>query len=218
MQFQLANQGLQWSDSFFLLNGAINTVQMAICAATIGTVLGTVLGWIRSVSSAATTITSPFVDMLRSVPMVITLILSNSVLSILGFPTSPFWFGIAALSAWMAAVTAEVARFAFRSVPANYQRGARSLGMTYFQELRYVSIPLAYRAGLTSWIGLLLGLIKDTALASIIGYVEFMRSAQILITRTHETWLLLLGTGLFYFVICYPISRYGRYLERKVAA
>lgn len=216
MQFQFANQGLQWSDSYFLLAGAINTIRISICAGIIGTALGIFLGWLRSVSLTARIVTSPFIDILRSVPMVIQLILANSFLSILGFPTSPFWFGVVALSAWMAAVTAEVSRSAFLSVPENYQRGARSLGMTYFQELRYVSAPLAYRAGLTSWIGLFLGLIKDSSLAGVIGYIEFMRSSQMLITRTHETWLLLLGTGLFYFLICYPVSRYSRYLERKI--
>lgn len=215
MQFQLANQGLQWSDSYFLMLGAWNTIRLAACAALIGTLIGILVGWLRSISLTARLLTTPLIDILRSVPMVIQLILANSFLSLLGFSTSPFWFGVVALSAWMAAVTAEVARSAFLSVPDNYQRGARSLGMSYFQGLRYVSAPLAFRAGLTSWIGLFLSLIKDSSLAGVIGYIEFTRNTQILITRTHETWLLLLGMGLFYFVICFPISRYSRTLERK---
>ena len=62
---------------------------------------------------------------------------------------------------------------------------------------------------------LVLSLIKDSALAGVVGYVEYMRSTQILITRTHETWLLLLGAGLLYFIICYPVSRYSRRLGEK---
>jgi hydroxyproline transport system permease protein len=216
MQFQFAHQGLQWSDSYFILMGAVNTIRLAVCAAALGTVLGIILGWLRSVSSVARFITAPFIDILRSVPMVIQLILVNSFLAMMGFGTSPFWFGTIALSAWMAAVTAEVARAAFQAVPEPYRRGARSLGMTYPQEFMHISIPLAYRAGLTSWIGLVLSLIKDSSLAGVIGYVEFTRNAQTLMTRTHETWLMLFGIGLFYFIICYPVSRYSRYLERKV--
>ncbi|AVA23892.1 amino acid ABC transporter permease [Rhizobium sp. NXC24] len=216
MQFQLAHQGLQWSDSYFLLLGAVNTVRIAVCAAIIGSVVGIVLGWLRTLSLTIRLVTSPMIDIVRGVPMVIQLILANSFLSTAGFQTSPFWFGTAALSIWMAAVTAEVARSAFLAVPENYRRGARSLGMNYFQELAYISSPLAYRAGLTSWIGLFLSLIKDSSLAGVIGYVEFTRNAQTLMTRTHETWLLLLGTGLFYFIICYPVSRYSRYLERRI--
>ena len=88
--------------------------------------------------------------------------------------------------------------------------------MNRFQELVYISMPLAFRTGLAPWIGLVLSLIKDSALAGVVGYVEYMRSTQILITRTHETWLLLLGAGLLYFIICYPVSRYSRRLERKI--
>jgi polar amino acid transport system permease protein len=216
MQFQLAHQGLQWSDSYFILMGAWNTIRLALCATLIGTVLGIFIGWLRVVSRIARFVTSPLIDILRSVPMVIQLILMNSFLAMAGFGTSPFWFGALALSAWMAAVTAEVARSAFLAVPSQFRRSARSLGMTYPQEFFHISMPLAYRAGLTSWIGLVLSLIKDSSLAGVIGYVEFTRNAQNLMTRTHETWLLLFGIGLFYFVICYPVSRYSRHLERKV--
>lgn len=216
MQFQFANQGLHWSDASFMLLGAVNTIKIAIAAGVLGTVAGIALGWARSVSMLVRLATSPFIDILRSVPMIIQLILANSFLALLGFSASPFWFGTVALGAWMAAVTAEVARDALKSVPFQYRRGARSLGMNYFQELYHVSAPLGFRAGLPSWIGLLLSLIKDSSLAGVIGYLEFTRSAQTLMTRTHETWLLLFGTGLFYFLICYPVSRYSRRLERKV--
>lgn len=54
-------------------------------------------------------------------------------------------------------------------------------------------------------------------MVSVVGYVEYMKSTQILITRTHEALWLLLGVGLFYFVICYPVSRYSARLERRMA-
>jgi His/Glu/Gln/Arg/opine family amino acid ABC transporter permease subunit len=216
VQFQFANQGLTWSDADFLAQGLLNTIRLAATATIVGTAIGIVLGWLRVFSLAIRLLTTPVIDVLRSVPMIIQLILANSLLSILGFGASPFWFGAVALSAWMAAVTAEVARAGFLSVPVQYLKSARSLGMNGFQELFYISLPLAFRTGLTSWVGLVLSLIKDSALAGVIGYIEFMRSTQILITRTHQTWLLLICTGLFYFVICYPISRYSRYLERMV--
>jgi hydroxyproline transport system permease protein len=216
MQFQFADQGLRWSDAWLLAEGALNTVRIAVSAAAIGTSVGVILGWLRAASTIVRWVTTPFIDILRSVPMIIQLIIANSLLSILGFGASPFWFGTVALGAWMAAVTAEVARAGFLSVPAPYRKSARSLGMNGLQELWHISAPLAFRTGLTSWIGLALSLIKDSALAGVIGYIEFMRSTQMLITRTHQTWLLLLGAGLFYFVICYPVSRYSRHLERRL--
>ncbi len=216
MQFQFANQGLAWSDAYFLAQGLVNTVRLAVTATIIGTLAGIVLGWVRTVSVTMRIATSPFIDILRSVPMIIQLILANSFLSILGLGASPFWFGTVALSAWMAAVTAEVVRAGLLSVPVQYRKSARSLGMNGFQELVHISMPLAFRTALTPWIGLVLSLIKDSALAGVVGYVEYMRATQILITRTHETWLLLIGAGFFYFIICYPVSRYSRRLERKI--
>ena len=217
MQFSFANQGLVWSDAYFLAEGVLNTIRLATAATLVGTLAGIALGWLRTVSVTVRIATAPFIDILRSVPMLIQLILANSFLSILGFGgASPFWFGTVALGAWMSAVTAEVVRAGLLSVPDQYRRSARSLGMNGYQELFYISMPLAFRTALTPWIGLVLSLIKDSALAGVVGYVEYMRSTQILITRTHETWLLLMGAGLFYFLICYPVSRYSRHLERKV--
>ena len=217
MQFQFANQGLAWSDAYFLALGLLNTVRLAAAAILVGTLAGIALGWLRTVSVTLRVCTAPFIDVLRSVPMIIQLILANSFLSILGFGASPFWFGTVALGAWMSAVTAEVVRAGLLSVPIQYRKSARSLGMNGYQELLYISLPLAFRTSLAPWIGLVLSLIKDSALAGVVGYVEYMRSTQILITRTHETWLLLMGAGLFYFLICYPVSRYSRHLERKVS-
>ena len=217
MQFQFANQGLAWSDAYFLALGLLNTVRLAAAAILVGTLAGIVLGWLRTVSVTVRVCTAPYIDVLRSVPMIIQLILANSFLSILGFGASPFWFGTVALGAWMSAVTAEVVRAGLLSVPVQYRKSARSLGMNGYQELLYISLPLAFRTSLAPWIGLVLSLIKDSALAGVVGYIEYMRSTQILITRTHETWLLLMGAGLFYFLICYPVSRYSRHLERKVS-
>jgi polar amino acid transport system permease protein len=216
VQFSFANQGLVWSDAYFLAEGLFNTIRLAAAATFVGTLVGIALGWLRAVSLTARIVTAPYIDILRSVPMIIQLILANSFLSILGFGASPFWFGTIALGAWMSAVTAEVVRAGLLSVPVQYRRSARSLGMNGFQELFYISMPLAFRTALTPWIGLVLSLIKDSALAGVVGYVEYMRSTQILITRTHETWLLLIGAGLFYFIICYPVSRYSRRLEGRI--
>ena len=216
MQFQFAHQSLAWSDAYFLAQGLLNTIRLAAAATVIGTVIGIVLGWMRTVSIILRVLTNPFIDILRSIPMIIQLILANSLLSILGFGASPFWFGTVALGAWMSAVTAEVARAGFLAVPPQYRKSARSLGMNGLQELLHISVPLAFRTGLTSWVGLVLSLVKDSALAGVVGYVEYMRTTQMLITRTHETWLLLMGAGLLYFIICYPVSRYSRYLERKI--
>jgi ABC-type amino acid transport system permease subunit len=76
---------------------------------------------------------------------------------------------------------------------------------------------LAVRTTFPGWVGTLIGLTKDTALVSVVGYVELLRASQILITRTNEALLLLTGVGVAYFLICYPISRYSLRVEKHLA-
>ena len=69
--------------------------------------------------------------------------------------------------------------------------------------------------GLPSWVGVALGVLKDSALVSVLGYIELLRASQILITRTQEPFIILLMAGAFYFCLSYPISKSGEYLERR---
>ncbi|GAB5097785.1 amino acid ABC transporter permease [Caballeronia sp. HLA56] len=218
MNFVLPDQSFHWTDLTFLLVGAGHTLLVSILSGAIGTLLGIALGWLRHASPAVRVLTTPYVDVTRSVPLIIQLILANSMLALSGAQFDTFWLSIIVLSSSMTVVTAEVVRGALSTVPYAYVRAARSLGMTYFQTLFNISATLAWRTGMSAWIGLLLGLTRDTALVSVVGYVDFMKSAQILISRTNETLPLLLGVGLFYFVICYSVSRYSAHLQRGIAS
>jgi len=218
MDFVLPDQGFHWGDVHFLFIGAMHTLLVSVLAGAFGTIVGIVLGWLRQASSTIRIVTAPYVDVTRSVPLIIQLILANSILAMSGAQFSTFWLSIIVLSSSMTVVTAEVVRGALSTVPYAYIRAARSLGMGYFQTLVHICAPLAVRTGLSAWIGLLLGLTRDTALVSVVGYVDFMKSAQILISRTNETLPLLMGVGLFYFVICYSVSRYSAHLHKGIAS
>jgi hydroxyproline transport system permease protein len=150
----------------------------------------------------------------RSVPLIIQFILVNSSFALAGIPLEPLWVGVIVLSLYMGVLTSELVRAGLGAVRFQLKWASRSLGMSYWQELRYVSAPLALRTIFPGWIGTVIALTKDTALVSVVGYVELLRASQVLINRTNEALLVLAGTGLFYFAICYPISLYSRRLER----
>jgi len=59
------------------------------------------------------------------------------------------------------------------------------------------------------------GVLKDSALVSVLGYVELLRASQILITRTQEPFLILAIVGGFYFLLSFPIARLTERLERR---
>ena len=126
----------------------------------LGTILGVALGWARASSKAARIITLAYIDIIRSVPLIIQIVLLNSFLSLSGFPLGAFWIGTLILASSMAVLTSEVVRSALGAVPPNYRRAGRSLGMTYVQELLHISAPLAVRTGLAPWAGLLISLTR----------------------------------------------------------
>lgn len=212
----IGSSQLQWSDLWFVLQGALNTLLVSMLAGVAGTCLGAVLGWAAQSSVIAKYAATPIIDVVRSVPLIIQFILTGSFLSLMGYPVHPFLLGTLVLSIYMAVLTSELARSGLSAVPIQLIKSARSLGMTGLQELLHISAPLAVRTAIPGWIGLVLGLVKDSSLLGVVGYVELLRSVQILDTRTHKTLLLLFGVGLAYFALCYPISVWSRRLERQL--
>ena len=208
---------LSWNDSGYILAGVLNTVFISVVAIIVGSLLGLLIGFIRAESNKVINmIIGAFLDVLRSVPLIIQLILFTTFIGAMGYPLDPFVAGSIILSLYTMAFMSEVFRSGFDSVPDSMERAARSLGMTYFQTVRYVRIPIGMRAVFPSWLGVALSVIKDSALVSVIGFMELLRTAEQLISRTQQPLMILIGVGLFYFMISYPLSRYGKYVERKM--
>jgi len=209
---------LSWHDSGFILTGILNTVYISIVAIVIGTILGLMVGFLRAEASKSLNILLGLIlDVLRSVPLIIQLILFSTYIGAMGYPLDPFVAGSIILSLYTMAFMSEVFRGGFESVQPSMRTAARSLGMTYWQTVRYIRLPIGMRAVFTSWLGVALSVIKDSALVSVIGYMELLRTSEQLISRTQQPLMILLGVGLFYFIISYPLSLYGKHVERKMA-
>lgn len=207
---------LDWGDVLFLAEATIRTVLISAIAIAVGSFLGVLLGWILAAGGfAVRSATIGILDIFRSVPLLIQLILFDSFIAIAGYPMAAFWSGTIVLSVYCAALVAMVARAGIESVGRDMQRASRSLGMSYLQTMRFVVWPIGLRTVFPSWIGVSLSIVKDSALVSAIGYVELLRASQILNTKTQESFKIMLLVGLFYFLISYPISRWGDRLERR---
>ena len=205
-----------WGDLMFMLRGTGVTLAITFWAVLGGTIMGLVFGLIRA--TAPWYVNWPLgavLDVLRSVPLLIQFILGNSFQAIAGWNLSPFLVGCIVLAGYTAAYCTEIVRGGILAVPAITRRAARSLGMTWWQDMREIVLPLGTRVMLPSWIGLTLGVMKDTALVLWIGIIELLRSSQIIVTRIQEPLFVLSIAGLIYFLISFPISRLGARLERK---
>ncbi|MBF0288149.1 MAG: amino acid ABC transporter permease [SAR324 cluster bacterium] len=209
---------LSWNDTGFILTGILNTIYISVLAISVGTVLGLMIGFIRSVSTQSINfVLGSILDVLRIVPLIIQLILFSTFVGIMGHPLPPFASGSIILSLYTMAFMTEVFRAGFDNVSKSMGIAARSLGMTYWQSMRYIVLPIGMKSVFPSWMGVALSVIKDSALVSVIGYMELLRTSEQLITRTQQPLEILLGVGLFYFIISYPLSTFGRYMEKKMA-
>ncbi|MGF7008776.1 amino acid ABC transporter permease [Aminobacter sp. BE322] len=210
------NTALSWGDLAFLAQGAGMTLAVTAVSVAAGTVLGILFGVIRFQFGPYWAAPLTFLlDVFRSVPLLIQLVLGNALQAIMKLGWAPFTTSCVVLSLYTAAYCTEIVRGGIDSVPTNTRRAARSLGMSWFQDMRYIVSPLAIRVSLPSWIGLTLGVMKDSALVLWLGLIELLRASQILVTRLQEPLFILLICGAIYFIISLPIARLGGYLEKR---
>lgn len=207
---------LSFNDIIFLLKGAGVTLLVTFWAMAGGTLMGIVFGTIRATAPRWVGWPLAFVlDIFRSVPLLIQLILANAFQAIAGLQMSAFVVSCVVLALYTSSYCSEIVRGGIDAVPVTTRRAARSLGMTWGQDMREIVFPLALRVMLPSWIGLTLGVMKDTALITWLGIIELLRSSQIIVTRIQEPLFVLSIAGLIYFLMSFPISRLGRHLEKK---
>jgi len=205
-----------WGDFQFLLSGAVTTLSITLIAVVIGTCLGVLFGLVRASSPGWIGYTlGAVLDVFRSVPLLIQLVLFNSFNSMLKLNWPTFTVGCICLGIYASAFCTEIVRSGVGAVPQTTRRAARSLGLSRLQELTSITLPIATRVVFPSWLGLALGVMKDTALVLWIGIVELLRSSQIVTARVQEPLLILGITGLIYFVMSFPIARLGNQLEKK---
>jgi len=207
---------MTFNDLMFLLKGAGLTLAVTGVSVAAGTVMGIVFGVIRVQIGPWWAIPLTFLlDIFRSVPLLIQLVLANAFQAIAQFGWPPFTTSCVVLSLYTAAYCTEIVRGGIDAVPVTTRRAARSLGLSWVQDMRYIVAPLATRVSLPAWIGLTLGVMKDSALVLWLGLNELLKSSQILITRLQEPLFILIVCGLIYFLMSFPIARFGGYLERR---
>ncbi|HCJ29632.1 MAG TPA: amino acid ABC transporter [Pseudomonas sp.] len=203
------------TDLLFLLKGAGVTLMLTFWAMLLGTVAGIVFGLIRALFPRASLPLAWFLDIFRSVPLLIQFVLFNALKSIVGLDWSAFTVGCVVLGVYAAAFFTEVVRGGVLAVPGSLRLASRSLGLTYWQDLRYIVLPVATRVAFPGWVNLVLSVMKDTALVMWIGIIELLRASQTIVTRIQEPLLVLCIAGLIYYVMSLVVARLGARLEKR---
>lgn len=159
-----------------------------------------------------------YVQLFQGTPLLMQLFLAYFGLALLGIKTSAWTAATLALTLYTSAFLVEIWRGCVQAIPRGQWEAADSLALTFLQKLRYVVLPQAVRLAIPSTVGFLVQVIKGTALASVIGFIELTKAGTMITNATFKPFLVFSCVALLYFALCYPISWYAKRLEMKMLA
>lgn len=205
-----------WSDLLLLLDGALWTLVLSGIAITGGGAAGFVLALMRSSRLPLLSWPAAFtIEVVQGIPLLMLLFLSFFGLGLLGVNLSPLVAAGFGLTLNAAAFLGEIWRGAIQAVAEGQREAAAALGLTAWQTLRHVVLPQAARRSLSATVGFLVALIKHTSLASVLGFVELTRRAQLINNVTFKPFLVFGMAALFYYLICSPLTRASAHLGAR---
>ncbi|MDZ7820046.1 MAG: amino acid ABC transporter permease [Aliarcobacter sp.] len=159
-----------------------------------------------------------YVEIFQGIPLLMQLFLAFFGLSLIGLDIGAWAAASLALTLFTSAFLCEIWRGCLDSVPKGQWEACKTMGLNYYQTIFHVIIPQSIRVATAPTVGFSVQVVKGTALASIIGFVELTKAGTMLNNATFEPFKVFAMVALLYFLICYPLTRYSKYLERKLNA
>ena len=209
----------------FLIGGFTSTIQLSIVAAFLSIVLGLIVALPGISSNKFFRILSRiYVEFVRAIPLLPMLFWVFYGLPVifkslgLNINVDAFWGAVLTLAISDSAFTAEIYRSGIQSISRGQKEAAQTIGLNYFQTMRYVILPQALRRILPPLANQFIYIVKMSAFASVIGMQELTRRAnEIVVTeyRPLEVYTLLIFE---YLVLVLVISFAVRWLERKMGS
>jgi len=205
-------------DVMTLLDATRWTLLLAAIAFVGGGILGSLVTLARvSRVPALRWLAGGYVEVLQGTPLLMQFFLWFFMLTLL-LPVQLPATAVAAIALTLhaSAFVVEIWRGSIEAIPRTQWEAAASLGMTRFEQLRYVIVPQAWRIAMAPTVGLLVVLIKGTSLAALIGFVELTRAGQLVSGVTFQPLTTFATAALIYLALCLPLSVLSRRLEGRL--
>ncbi len=200
----------------YLLEAARWTLLLSLLAFVGGALVGLPVALMRvSKLGVLRGVARGYIQLVQGTPLLIILFLSYFGLGIFGLKLVPLVAAGLSLTLYAAAFLGEIWRGCIEAVPRTQWEASDCLGLTRVQEYAYVILPQAVRLAIPPTVGFMVQIVKNTSLASVIGFVELSRAGQIVNNATFEPFAIFLIVAAIYFALCYPLSLTARALERK---
>ena len=198
MNFEIIEQSLP-----LLLAGAGITIEITALSVGFGMAIGVIVSLIRlSGIKPLRILGNIYVDFLRGTPLLVQIFLVYFALpALIHHRVDAFVAAIAACSINSGAYVAEVFRGGIESIDKGQMEAGRSLGMTWWQTMRYIILPQAFKRIIPPLGNEFIAMLKDSSLVSVIGFEELTRRGQLIIARTYASFEIWLTVAVLYLIM-----------------
>jgi general L-amino acid transport system permease protein len=163
-----------------------------------------------------------FIELWRGVPLITVLFMSSVLIPLFmpeGVRMDKLLRALIGISLFQSAYMAEVVRSGLQVVPRGQYEAADALGLSYWKAMLLIILPQALKTVIPGIVNTFIQLFKDTTLVLIIGLFDLLATVQA--SFTDSKWLGFsaegyIFAGLIYWLFCFSMSRYSRYLEKKL--
>jgi polar amino acid transport system permease protein len=207
-----------WNDVLFLIEAARWTVLLAAIAFLGGGIVGLLVTFMRiSRSTALRSIAIAYVEVLQGTPLLMQLFLWFFMLSVL-LPVKLPALAVAGLALTLnaSAFFVEIWRGSVEAIARTQWEAAASIGMSRFQQIRHIIGPQAFRIALAPSVGMMIAILKGTALTALIGFVEVTRQGQLISGVTFQPLLTFLVVAAIYLALCLPLAELAEWIEQRI--
>jgi len=211
-----------------LIQGLWLTLKVSVIAIVFGILIGLFGGLFRISDNPALKWSAiTYIELIRGSPLLVQIFiwyfvlgtLINTLLAKAGIvQIPPLWFGVAALATFTGAYVAEMVRAGIQSIHRGQTEASRSLGMNYFQSMRYVILPQALRRIIPPLAGQFISLIKDSSLLGIIAIRELTKATREVVTTSLQPFELWFICAVLYLILTFSLSMLLQYVERRTLA
>jgi His/Glu/Gln/Arg/opine family amino acid ABC transporter permease subunit len=156
-------------------------------------------------------------EIIRGAPFLLLVYGVFFILPMTGISLSPFETGVCVLSITGSVLMSEIFLGGLKAIDKGQYYAADSLGMTFFQKLRYIIIPQMIKLTLPSIVGQIIMTVKDTSIVSLVGLPEVVRTAKQISQLTQNALLGYTIVGILFFAVCYPLIFVSKKLEKRLS-
>ena len=211
------NNAFNANHLMFLLQGAGWTLVLSLMAFVGGGLLGFIVALCRiSPIRAVRWLSTGYVQLVQGTPLLILMFLSYFGLSIMGLSLPALVAAGISMTIYVSAYIGEIWRGCIQAVPRTQWEAAECLALDRVQRMRLVVLPQALRIATPPTVGFMVQIVKNTSLASVVGFVELARAGQVVNNSLFEPFLVYMLVAGLYFCLCFPLSWWSRQLERRL--